>query len=438
MMKSSGFGVSFGDTATNQPIWIPPNGGELMPKRIMPLSEVRVKTSKPKAKEYKLSDGGGLYLLVTPSGGKLWRLKYRFGGKEKLLTLKTYPEISLSDARKFREDARQLLAKNVDPGVVKKTQKAQDQLRTQIELNTFEKVAREWHKHKKPEWSDNHANRLITRLEQDIFPFIGNRPIVEIDTPEIVNVLQRVAKRTLETAHRLKIAFHGVFRHALVTGLIKHNPASDLRGVLPTVKAKNMSAPTDPKIVAELVKAIDSFSGSPITKCALQLAPLLFVRPGELRSMEWVELDIDTPEGIMPQWNIPESKMKMKQPHLVPLSTQAVKLLKELRELTGHGKYVFPCLLSPLRCMSENTVNVSLRRMGFDKDEISGHGFRAMARTMIHEILHFSPDAIEAQLAHAVPDRLGRAYNRTQHISERKKMMQAWADYLDGIKLLPI
>lgn len=400
-----------------------------MPKRIMPLSPLEVEKAKPKEKEYKLSDGYGLHLLVTPSGGKLWRYQYRFDDKQTGVAFGTYPEISLADARNRRDEARQLLANGVDPGAVKKSQKAQEQIQNELDANTFEKVARDWHQHNKPDWSDNHADRLLRRLELDIFPYIGSKPIVEIERPEIIELLHRVAVRTLETAHRLKIAFHGVFRYAHNKGLIKHNPSADMRGVLPTVKPKHMAAPTEPKKVAELVKAIDGFTGSYVTKCALQLTAMLFVRPGELRSMEWSELDLDAAE-----WNIPGHKMKMKNPHLVPLSTQAVDTLKELYHLTGTGKYVFPCHRSPLRCMSENTVNASLRRLGFEKDEITAHGFRAMARTLLHEVLNIQPDVIEAQLAHIVPDRLGRAYNRTQFIAERRRMMQVWSDYLNGLK----
>lgn len=396
-----------------------------MPKRVLPLTDIQVRNAKPQAKEYKLTDGGGLYLLVTPPGGKLWRFDYRLNGKRKTLSFKTYPEISLSDARQRREDARKLVANGVDPGDIKKAQKAIEQ----AQAETFKTVTLEWHEQKKSDWSDNHAGRLLRRLELDIFPYIGDKPLAEIRTPELVTLLERVAIRTLETAHRLKIACDMVFRYAVIKGKCEHNPAASLRGVLPTVKPKHMAAPTEPKAVTELLRGIDGFSGSFVTKCALQLAPVLFVRPGELRAAEWSEFDLESA-----CWNIPSHKMKMKQPHIVPLPHQAVIILKELFNLTGSGKYVFPCHRSPLRCMSENTVNASLRRLGFDKDEITGHGFRAMARTMLHEILHFTPDAIEAQLAHAVPDRLGRAYNRTQHIAERKKMMQTWADYLDGLK----
>ena len=308
---------------------------------------------------------------------------------------------------------------------MKKIQKAIEIARSE----TFKTVALEWYDQKKADWSKNHAERLKRRLEMDLFPFIGDKPVGDIRTPELVTLLERVAVRTLETAHRLKIACDMIYRYAVIKGKCEQNPAANLKGVLPTVKYNHMAAPTEPKAVTEVLRAIEGFSGSFVTKCALQLAPLLFVRPGELRAAEWAEFDLDAAE-----WKIPGPKMKMKQAHLVPLSTQAVAILNELQKLTGNGRYVFPCHRSPLRCMSENTVNASLRRLGFDKDEITGHGFRAMARTLIHEVLQFSPDAIEAQLAHAVPDRLGRAYNRTQHIHERRKMMQTWADYLDGLK----
>lgn len=396
-----------------------------MPRRITPLSDLQASKAKPQEKDYKLTDGGGLYLLVTVSGGKLWRLKYYIGGKEKLLALGQYPAVSLADARQRRDDARKLLANGIDPADVKKMQKAtEDQQAT-----TFKVVALEWHRHKSPEWSTTHADRLLKRLEMDIFPFIGDKPVGDITTPELVELLQRIAIRTLETAHRLKIAVSMAFQYATQKGLIPTNPAASLRGVLPTVKHKHMSAPTEPKAVAELMRAIESFNGTAIVKAALQLTPMLFVRPGELRKMEWAELDLDTS-----QWNIPAEKMKMKLPHLVPLAKQAVDILRFLQPLTGHGKYVFPSLRSPLTPMSENTVNASLRRMGFSGDEIVAHGFRAMARTLLHEVLGFTPDAIEAQLAHVVPDRLGRAYNRTQFLDERRRMMQQWADYLDGLK----
>lgn len=401
-----------------------------MPKRIVSLSFPQADKAKPKATEYKMSDGLGLHLLVTPSGGKLWRFQYRFAGKQKTLAIGAFPDISISDARDQRDSARKELAKGIDPGEIKKNLRKEREAKIAVDSNTFELIARRWHQHKKPEWSTKHSDRLLHRLEMDIFPSIGKRPIVDIKRSELVGELRRISARTVETAIRLKSAFYGIFRYALDEGLIDQNPAGDLKGIVPRVKTQHMSAPTQPKKVAELVKTIYGFTKATfITRCALRLAPLVFIRPGELRSAEWSEFDLD---GSV--WNIPGEKMKMRKPHLVPLSKQAVMILREIYELTGQGKYVFCGHRSPTKFMSENTVNQALRRMGFEKDEISGHGFRAMARTLLHEVLGFLPDPIEAQLAHAVPDRLGMAYNRTQFIDERKRMMQAWADYLDGMR----
>jgi integrase len=392
----------------------------------MALTDVKVRNAKPGDKQAKLSDGGGMYLLVTQSGGKCWRLKYRFAGKEKVLALGTYPEISLAEAREKRETARKQLANGIDPGVVKKAQKAAI---GEARENSFEAIAREWYARFKQQWSENHAVRILTRLEQDVFPFIGSRPIGEIKAPEVLQVLRRVETRTLETAHRIKIACGQVFRYAVATGRAERDPVADLRGALPPVKKNHFAAPTDPKDVAPLLRAIDEYQGSFVVKCALQLASLVFVRPGELRQAEWTEVDFEAE-----QWNIPGEKMKMKDPHIVPLSRQAIAVLKELHLLTANSKYVFPCHRSPLRCMSENAVNAALRRMGFEKSEITGHGFRAMARTILDEVLQIRPDFIEHQLAHAVRDPNGRAYNRTVHLAERRKMMQLWADYLEGLK----
>jgi len=397
-----------------------------MPKRIKPLSDIQVKTAKPKAKGYKLSDGRGLYLLVTPSGGKLWRMDYRFDAKRKTLSLKSYPDISLADARKARDDARSLIANGIDPNEVKKSKKVYEQ----SQAETFKVIAVEWHTVFKGKWTEKHSERLLTRLEQDFFPFLGDIPIKEIKAPALLKVLRRVEIRSAEQAHKLRGTCNQIFQYAIASGLIESNPAAGLQGILRPVKHKHMAAPTEPKEVAQLLRAIDEFSGSFVVKCALQLAPMLFVRPGELRKAEWSEINFDKAE-----WSIPAHKMKMRQPHLVPLSTQALKVFKKIHPLTGAGQFVFPSRNSPLKPMSDGTINASLRRLGFDKNEITGHGFRAMARTMLHEILHFEPDAIEAQLAHAVPDRLGRAYNRTQHLAERQKMMQEWTDYLDSLKV---
>jgi len=317
-------------------------------------------------------------------------------------------------------------ANGIDPGEVRKAQKAAKQ---EEGVNSFEAVAREWHLKFKPQWTENHAVRIMTRLEQDVFPFIGMRPIAEIKAPDLLAVLRRIEPRTLEGAFRVKTACSQIFRYAAGTGRADRDLTADLKGALPPVKNKHMAAPTEPKDVAPLLRSIDGFSGSFVVKCAMQLAPLLFVRPGELRHAEWTEIDLDAAE-----WRIPGSKMKMGIDHLVPLSSQAIEILKALQPLTGNGMYVFPCNRSILRCMSENTVNAGLRRMGYEKTEITGHGFRAMARTILDEILGFRPDIVEHQLAHAVKDPLGRAYNRTSHLDVRRKMMQTWSDYLGGLK----
>jgi integrase len=407
----------------------PQNGGnETMPKRTLPLSDTQVRTAKPQAKEYKLSDGGGLYLLLTPSGGKLWNMKYRFSGKEKRLSFGAYPALSLADARQRRENAKKLLANGIDPGEMKKSLK---QAKADLDENSFEIVAREWVTKFSGQWSQVHTTTIMDRLEKDVFPYMGARPIADITSPELLAVLRRIESRgALDTAHRLRNHCGQVFRYAVATGRAERDPSRDLQGALPPVKFGHRAAPTDPKVLSPMLKAIDGFQGSFIVKCAMQLLPMLFCRPGELRHMEWTELDIDSA-----QWNIPAEKMKMKQAHIVPLPSQALHVLNELRPLTGHSIYVFPCHRSPLRCMSDNAINAALRRMGFEKSEVTAHGFRATARTMLHEILQFSPDAIEAQLAHAVPDRLGTAYNRTQHLAERRKMMDTWAMYLDGLKV---
>ncbi|MEN6421707.1 MAG: integrase arm-type DNA-binding domain-containing protein [Smithella sp.] len=403
-----------------------------MPKIIKPLTEVKVRTAKPKEKSYKLFDGDGLYLFITPPGGRLWRFKYRFDDKEKILTFGSYPEISLLDARQKRDGARRQLANDIDPGAVRKAQK---QANIQ-ETETFEVIAREWHSRFNSNWTKGHAGTIMSRLERDLFPWIGKRPIADIKAPELLSVLRRVESRgALESAHRIRTICGQVFRYAVATGRAERDPAADLKGALPQPHEKHMAAITEPKEVGALLRAIDSYEGSFIVKCALKFAPLVFVRPGELRHAEWAEINLENTE-----WNIPGSKMKMREPHLVPLSKQAIKILTELKKFTGDGRYVFPGRTSQ-RPMSDNAILAALRRMGYDKEEMSGHGFRAMARTILDEVLHIRPDYIEHQLAHAVRDPNGRAYNRTAHLEERRKMMQTWADYLDeirqGAKVLP-
>ncbi len=397
-----------------------------MPKRIVPLSDMQVSKIKTQPKQIALFDGGGLFLLVTPPGGKLWRLKYRFDGKEKMLALGAYPEISLADARQRREEARRQVAHGIDPGAVRKAQK---QAVTE-ETETFEVIAREWHMKFTPTWTSGHAATIMSRLERDLFPWIGKQPIAGIKAPQLLTVLHRVESRgALESAHRIRTIAGQVFRYAVSTGRAERDPSGDLKGALPQPGEKHHAALTDPKEVAPLLRAIDGYQGHFVVKCALRLAPLFFVRPGELRNAEWAEINLD--EAV---WNIPAHKMKMKQSHIVPLCTQAVQILTELKELTGASRYVFPSGRSFARPMSNNAILAALRRMGYDKDTMTGHGFRAMARTILDEVLQVRPDYIEHQLAHAVRDPNGRAYNRTAHLVERRKMMQTWADYLDELK----
>ncbi|MDA8428780.1 MAG: integrase arm-type DNA-binding domain-containing protein [Geobacteraceae bacterium] len=399
-----------------------------MPKRIAPLSDIQVNKAKPKEADYKMADGGGLYLLVTTTGGKLWRMDYRFNNKRKTSSFGSYPTITLADALQRREYAKKLIANSVDPGETKKAQKA---AQGEQDTDTFEVIAREWLSKFAHTWVPSHAQHKLERLEKNVFPWIGKRPIKEITAPDVLAVLRRMESRNiLDTAHRVRFECGAIFRYAVATGRTDRDPVADLKGALPPVKNGHHAAPTDPKSVAPLLRAIDEFQGSFVVKCALQLAPMLFVRPGELRAAEWSEIDLESAE-----WNIPAEKMKMKVAHLVPLSKQALQIFIELNPLTGHSKYVFPGHRSPLRCMSDNALNAALRRMGFEKSEITTHGFRAMARTILDEVLQVRPDFIEHQLAHAVKDPNGRAYNRTAHLVERKKMMQLWADYLDGLKV---
>jgi len=398
-----------------------------MPKRIVPLSDLKIKKAKPLQKPFTLFDGGGLFILVTPTGGKLWRFKYRFANKEKMLSLGAYPELSMTAARRKREEARSLVASGIDPGAVRKAQKAAG---VAVSENGFEVVAREWHEKFYHRWTPNHAQKLMRHLELDVFPWVGKRPIGEVKAPELLSVLRRVESRgALDTAHRVKILAGQIFRYAIATGRAERDPSADLKGALPPKRQTHLAAVTDPKEAAGLLRAIDDYQGSFIVKCALQLGALFFVRPGELRHAEWSEMDFDA--GI---WAIPAVKMKMKQPHIVPLSRQAVEILNSLKPLTGNGRYVFPSHRSALRAMSNNAILAALRRMGYTKDEMTGHGFRAMARTILDEVLHVRPEYIEHQLAHSVRDPNGRAYNRTAHLDERKKMMSLWADYLDGLR----
>lgn len=390
----------------------------------MPLTDSAIRNAKPKEKNYKLADGGGLYLLVTTKGGKWWRLDYRFQGKRKTLSMGVYPDVSLKSARDRRSAAKTQLADGIDPGEIRKATKA-----SQSDADGFEAVAREWWGQREPTWSKTHSSRIILRLEKDVFPWIGHRPIGEISAPELLTVLRRIESRgALETAHRIHQSCGQIFRYAVATGRAQRDPSADLKGALPPTRQKHHASITDPKKIGELLRVIDGYEGSLVTRCALQLASLTFVRPGELRHAEWSEIDLDKAE-----WRIPPEKMKMRTLHIVPLSTQALAVLKEIKPLTGRGKYVFPGIRTNRRPMSENTVNAALRRLGYTKEEMTGHGFRSMASTILNE-QGWHRDAIERQLAHAERNSVRAAYNYAEHMPERIKMMQRWAEYLDKLK----
>ena len=391
----------------------------------MPLTDTAIRTAKPGEKPVKLADEKGLYLLMTPAGGKWWRLDYRFSSKRKTLSMGIYPEVSLKEARDKRDEARKHLAQGIDPGENRKATKAAKADRA---TNSFESVAREWFSKLSPNWATSHADKIIQRLEKDIFPWLGGKPIAEITAPELLTVLRRIENRgAQDTTHRAHQNCGQVFRYAVATGRCERDPSGDLRGALAPAKHKHFAAITEPVAVGELLRAIGAFKGTLVVQCALKLAPLFFVRPGELRKAEWQQFDLDKGE-----WRYFVTKTKSE--HLVPLSTQAIAILRELHALTCTRKFVFPGR-DPQKPMSEAAVNAALRRMGYDtKTEITGHGFRAMARTILHQELGVKPEVIEHQLAHRVPDALGTAYNRTKFLAERRKMMQQWADYLDKLK----
>ncbi|MCB1983976.1 MAG: tyrosine-type recombinase/integrase [Burkholderiales bacterium] len=388
------------------------------------LTDTAVRQAKPKDKPYKLGDSGGLYLLIKPNG-KYWRMNYRFAGKQKTLAIGVYPAVGLKEARKKRDDAKEHLANDTDPALIKAINK---EAKLHAAENTFKAIALEWHTKNTNTWAASTAHNIRRFLEKDIFPWLGNRVIKDITAPELLAVLRRIESRGAhEKAQRCRAHVGRVFRYAVATGRAERDPTGDLKGALTPAKVKHHASITDPQGVGALMRSIYGFNGSFITKCALQLAPLVFVRPGELRHAEWPEIDFDKKE-----WRIPAHKMKMKELHIVPLSQQAVAILQSIHPLTGSGKYVFPSIRSNSRPMSENTVNAALRRMGYAKDEMTGHGFRSMASTLLHE--HGWPQqVIERQLAHAERNKVAAAYNFAEHLPKRKEMMQWWADYLDEL-----
>lgn len=391
------------------------------------LTDTAIRKAKPQAKPVKLRDGGGLYLLLNPSGSRWWRWDYRrpVTAKQNTLSLGTYPDTGLADARAKHAEARKLLAAGIDPGEQRKAEKAAGAERAG---NSFEVIAREWLA--KQGWVPGYKDKVAAWMQNDVFPYIGARAVAELAAPDFLRVARRIEERgAIESAHRIMQNCGQVMRYAIATGRADRNPVADLKGALSAPKGAHHAAIIHPGELGGLLRAIETYAGDPVTRAALKLSALLFVRPGELRHAEWAEIDLDAAE-----WNIPASKMKMREPHLVPLCEQAVAILRELQALTGRGQYVFPGGRSASRPLSNNAVNGALRRMGFDKETMTAHGFRATARTMLDEVLGFRPDYIEHQLAHAVKDANGRAYNRTSHLPERRKMMQAWADYLDNLR----
>lgn len=394
----------------------------------MALTDRTIRAAKPAEKQYKLSDAGGLYLLVTPAGGKLFRFKYRFDSKEKMLAIGIYPDIGLAEARERHAEARKLLARGVDPSAEKKHQKNERKERAE---NSFKVVALEWYERQKPSWTEKHAAKILARLENDVFKMLGAVPVADVDAPAVLKVLRKIEERqAFYYASRVRQTIGQVMRYAVATGRTRYDPVPALKDALTTHVEKHMAAVTDPKRVGELLKKFDDFTGTHTVGTALQLAPLIFGRMGELRKMKWADLDLD--EGL---WSIPSSSMKMREDHLVPLSAQSIDLIRGMEPISGHLDYVFPSKRDPLRPMSENAINVALRRLGIDtQEELTGHGFRAMARTILRERLGYDSEWIEAQLSHRKKGSLGSAYDRTIFLEQRIGMMQAWADYLDTLK----
>lgn len=396
------------------------------------LTDTKIKALKPREKPFKVSDSGGLFILVNPNGSKYWRMKYRWLGKEKLLAVGVYPKVSLANARKVRDEAKEQLANSIDPSLYRQHQKAKRELEAE---NSFAAIAREWHERQSTTWAAITARRIWAILENDILPYLGKRPIAELQTFELVGCLNRIVDRgALETAHKARQVMNQVCRFAKQTGRLEHNPASDLVGAIPPQKVSHMAAITTPAEFGRLLVDIEGYQGTHIIRTALALAPLLFQRPGELCGMEWAEIDLE--QGF---WTIPREKKKERNQtegdHIVPLCEQAQALLRDIQPLTGHGKYVFPNQRNHEKAITREALNKALRNLGYDtRHQQCAHGFRASARTMLDEQLGLRIEWIEHQLAHKVKDALGNAYNRTKHLPERIEMMQRWADYLDSLK----
>ena len=391
----------------------------------MPLTDTAAKHAKPKSKQYRLTDGAGMYLLIKPSGKKYWRLDYSIHGNRKTFAIGIYPQVSLADAREQRMSAKKLIKNGIDPVLYRQEKKHID---TVSAGNTFGGIAEEWF-FKQDQWTDGHKRTVRSRLNRDILPYIKKRPINELNAPEVLRIFRRIENRgAIETARRCKTICSQVFRYAIASGFCDQDPTVSLSGALKTHKSKRMAAITDPACAGELMRAVSGYQGDIITRCALQLSALTFVRPGELRHAEWSEIN-----WIKQEWLIPAEKMKMRRDHTVPLSDQGILVLQEIHPLTGDGMYVFPSLRTGSRPMSNNTVLGALRRMGFTKDEMTPHGFRSMASTLLHEN-NWNHEIIELQLAHARKDQVSAAYDRSRRLPERKKMMQWWSDYLGELE----
>lgn len=388
----------------------------------MPLTTLELRNAKPGETNQKLSDGGGLYLLVKPNGGRYWRLKYRFGGKEKLLAIGVFPETSLSAAREKREDARRLLASGVDPGAERKEEKRLQVFKSQ---NTFAAIGREWWEARKGAWSKSHTSATLNRLEKQLFPSLGTIPIADIEAPLLLDTIRTIEKRgALEVASKSLEVAGQVFRYAITTGRASRDPSRDLRGALQSREVRHYKALKESEL-PEFLEKLDAYDGNKLTQLAMRFLMLTFVRTGEMRGATWNEFDIEKAE-----WRIPAERMKMGAEHIVPLSRQALEVLDALRPLSGTREHLFPNEHDPRKFMSENTVLFALYRMGY-RGRATGHGFRATASTILNE--HgFRPDVIERQLAHAERNKIRAAYHRSEYLPDRRKMMQHWADFLDA------
>jgi integrase len=388
----------------------------------MPLTDTAIRGIKPLEKQQKLFDSNGLFLLVFPTGSKIWRFKYRFQGKEKLISLGKYPAVSLKEARELVMEARKTLVQGKDPSAERKAHKQQL-------ANTFELVAREWHEKHVPGWTTRYAETLLRNMEMNLFPYIGSRPVAEILPSELLAVMRKLEARNAVTmAHKRRGACSHIFRYAVVTGRAERDPATDIRGAIASRATKNRPAITDPIELGKLLIAIYNYMGSPSVRGSLRLIPHVFCRPTEMRHVEWSEIDFEAK-----LWRIPKEKMKMSRDHLVPLSRQALELLEEMRLYSGDGQYVFPGVVAGAQLLSSTTLVHAIRRLGYSADVMCAHGFRATASTLLNE-MGYHPDVIERQLAHVQRNHVRAAYNRAEYLPERREMMQVWSDYLDSLR----